>query len=478
MKSFFKSYPKYKWALAITDFFLLLLSFTVTFLVVWKVKFLSQFTEITERQFSESFVVITTYCFLCLIYFQYAGFYKIHNIIKPANHFFLILKTLLMVVFGFILFQFLIKNVFISSRVFYLCELVVSTILFSIVRIPFLKLLSSKKLLTDRVVILGAGKKGKALLEVFAHKIKLYDAVGFLDDNEGIYELDGIPVLGSLEDAPQIAEKYDVDYFILAIDKIEREKFFEIFAFFQKKKLGFYVSSDYLNVLYDNLDVDTCDEFGLIRFPSLKNDKLFQYMKRAFDIVLCSIGIILLSPVFLFLTIAIKLSSPGPIIYSQIRIGKNGQPFNFYKFRSMYVGSDKDMDRQKAVADFIKGGKLEDGTTKIVNKSKVTPIGNILRKYSLDELPQFFNVLKGDMSLVGPRPCLLSEWEVYEDWQKLRLESTPGCTGVWQVSGRSKVGFEETVLMDIFYNKNYSPWLDLQILFKTVPVMVLGKGGG
>lgn len=139
----------------------------------------------------------------------------------------------------------------------------------------------------------------------------------------------------------------------------------------------------------------------------------------------------------------------------------------------------KDTEREKHIESFIKGDFVPaDGSTKIVNKAQITPIGGFLRRYSLDELPQLFNVLFGDMSLVGPRPCMLSEWRIYEDWQKQRLDFVPGCTGVWQVCGRSEVNFEENVLMDIYYNQNYSPWLDFKILLKTVYVMLSGKGGG
>ncbi len=120
----------------------------------------------------------------------------------------------------------------------------------------------------------------------------------------------------------------------------------------------------------------------------------------------------------------------------------------------------------------------EKGTTKIVNKANVTSVGKWLRRTSLDELPQFFNVLKGDMSLVGPRPCLPYEWENYEEWHKKRLSVAPGCTGVWQVSGRSEVGFRDMVILDLYYIQNASLHMDLKLILKTIPVMLFGKGGG
>jgi lipopolysaccharide/colanic/teichoic acid biosynthesis glycosyltransferase len=129
------------------------------------------------------------------------------------------------------------------------------------------------------------------------------------------------------------------------------------------------------------------------------------------------------------------------------------------------------------MAALIRNKKPSEGSTKIVNESRVTSVGRFLRKTSLDELPQLFNVLKGDMSLVGPRPCLPYEWDHYEEWHKRRLSVIPGCTGVWQVSGRSAVGFDDMVILDLYYIQNTSLFLDLQLIFKTIPVMVFGRGG-
>jgi undecaprenyl-phosphate galactose phosphotransferase len=143
----------------------------------------------------------------------------------------------------------------------------------------------------------------------------------------------------------------------------------------------------------------------------------------------------------------------------------------------MIVGSDDDEARKKNAQQFIQIKKrIGEGSTKIVDESKITGIGRILRKTSIDELPQLFNVLMGDMSLVGPRPCLPYEWEHYEEWHKKRLSVIPGCTGVWQVSGRSSVGFEDMVILDLYYIQNSSLLLDLQLILKTIPVMIFGRG--
>ena len=182
-------------------------------------------------------------------------------------------------------------------------------------------------------------------------------------------------------------------------------------------------------------------------------------------------------PLFIIISVLVKLTSPGKVLFKQIRIGKDGKPFMFYKFRSMYFNSEESNEREAFMKDFIMNDiSMHPGSTKIVNQKNVTKIGKFLRKTSLDELPQLFNVIKGDMSLVGPRPCLSYEYEIFDDWHKRRNSVMPGCTGVWQVSGRSSVSFKDSVVLDLYYINNMSPWLDLQLIFKTFPVMIFGRG--
>ena len=202
--------------------------------------------------------------------------------------------------------------------------------------------------------------------------------------------------------------------------------------------------------------------------------------KRILDIILSSFALLILSPLFLFIAIGIKLSSKGPVIFKQKRIGKGGSSFNFYKFRSMHLGNS-DSTHKEYVQNFIKKKIHQQGDDlqvyKITDDPRIFKFGKFIRKTSLDEFPQFFNVLKGDMSLVGPRPCLDYEWECYEKWHKNRLNILPGCTGLWQALGRSSVSFEEMVILDLYYISNMTLWLDLRIVLQTIPVIFLGKGG-
>ncbi len=202
-------------------------------------------------------------------------------------------------------------------------------------------------------------------------------------------------------------------------------------------------------------------------------------LKRTVDLTASVLVMVLGAPVFLFLATAVKLSSPGPVLFRQVRLGRDGKPFTFYKFRSMHHKNDDGAHRSFA-RDFISGDMSEesgDSTVfKMVQDPRITTIGRFLRRSSLDELPQFYNVLRGQMSLVGPRPPISYELEHYQDWHKDRLKVKPGLTGLWQVSGRSTVGFDEMVKLDLYYIGHWNLKLDLKIMARTVPVMVKGEG--
>jgi len=200
--------------------------------------------------------------------------------------------------------------------------------------------------------------------------------------------------------------------------------------------------------------------------------------KRVFDAVAAAIAIALLSPVFLVVAIAVAVTSPGPVIFTQRRLGQHGRIIKFFKFRTMHHRNDDSIHRQYS-ARLINGWGLQgkDSTFKMTNDPRITSVGGFLRRSSLDELPQLFNVLKGDMSLVGPRPPIEYELDHYQEWHKQRLLAKPGITGLWQVSGRSRVPFDEMVMLDIHYLEHWSFLLDLKILLRTVPVVLFGVGG-
>ncbi len=201
--------------------------------------------------------------------------------------------------------------------------------------------------------------------------------------------------------------------------------------------------------------------------------------KRLMDMLLSGLALLALSPMLAVIAILVKRSSPGPVLFVQERIGKNGVPFPFMKFRTMVHNSDDAIHRQFA-AMFINGSeqkKTQDNVFKITDDPRVTRIGAWLRRTSLDELPQLLNIMRGEMSLVGPRPPIAYELDHYQPWHHERLRVTPGLTGLWQVSGRSNVPFEEMVRLDIHYINTWSLRRDAEIIAKTVPVVLKGTGG-
>jgi lipopolysaccharide/colanic/teichoic acid biosynthesis glycosyltransferase len=216
---------------------------------------------------------------------------------------------------------------------------------------------------------------------------------------------------------------------------------------------------------------------------ALLPSKIYHAAKRTLDVALSLVALVLLSPLSALIAAWIKIDSPGPVFFRQTRLGLGGKPFTFYKFRTMQHNCDSHV-HQHYVQALIRNeptSALGEGTTapgsyKLVQDMRITHVGALLRKTSLDEIPQLFNVLKGEMSLVGPRPPLPYEVEVYQEWHKRRLDVLPGMTGLWQVQGRSRVSFDEMVRMDLDYAAQCSLWLDIKIMILTIPAVVTGSG--
>ncbi len=224
------------------------------------------------------------------------------------------------------------------------------------------------------------------------------------------------------------------------------------------------------------------DGVPLLRVPGAAARARGARLRRLRDVVGAAMGLALASPLLIGLSVLIGVTSRGPILFRQTRIGRDGRPFTFFKFRTMVHGTPPDRHRAY-VTDLMQSGRPAgadpNGTAvfKLVDDPRVTRVGRFLRRTSLDELPQLLNVLRGDMSLVGPRPCLPYEWELYDPWQRVRLRVTPGCTGLWQVTGRSRVSVDGMIVLDLHYIATRTFWRDASLILRTVPVMVCGRGG-
>jgi len=334
------------------------------------------------------------------------------------------------------------------------------------------------RLPTTKVAIVGAGKSGKLL----AAKLLLEDVsdfgiklVGFYDDNLPVnsYVLDKYKVLGNVDSL--VYSNGEIDEVIISIDNISYDSLLKMIEKLSNTRLIVKVNSELFKVIPEKIYTEKFGELSVINTTPTINNRLSFFLKNVFDRLAALIALILFSPFFLVIALMIKLTSKGPVFYKQDRIGLNGKVFKLYKFRSMTVFNGEDEKRKVEMIKFIKGEVTN--KDKVINEQRVTSIGRILRKFSIDELPQLINVLKGHMSLVGPRPSLPYEYETYEAWQRKRTAILPGCTGVWQVYGRGQVDFKDSVIMDLYYIHNMSPWLDLKLILKTIPVLIFGRGG-
>ncbi len=228
-----------------------------------------------------------------------------------------------------------------------------------------------------------------------------------------------------------------------------------------------------VNFLPRSLSGLSFDELGglpLLTFSTAPHDEVVLFVRRTLELVMAGLLLLVLSPLLVAIAIAIKLDSPGPVLFRQLRCGLHGRPFTFLKFRSMRVDAEA---LKKHLAPY---NEMDGPAFKMTNDPRVTPLGRFLRRTSLDELPQLWNIIRGDMSVVGPRPAVLEEVRQYEPWQRRRLSMKPGLTCLWQVNGRNELTFDEWMRLDLEYIDNWSLWLDVKIALKTIPAVLLGRG--
>ncbi|MBD3181346.1 exopolysaccharide biosynthesis polyprenyl glycosylphosphotransferase [Candidatus Poribacteria bacterium] len=326
--------------------------------------------------------------------------------------------------------------------------------------------------------ILGNGKTSRDLQQVIYQDTDLYPHMkgGVLQYKEEIENTGSCvyPLLGTLEDMQHIANKHNITQVIITTDGEDYHELLKMTDICSKIGLKVYIASSSLSLVARLVTKDKNSE-PIIILPQNHRSPVWNFGRRIFDIFASSIAILITSPIWLVSSIAIKLSSPGPVFYKREVVGKDNKTFDFYKFRTMYHNNN-DSAHQEYVKKLIKGEMDDQETYKIEKDPRITSIGEVLRRFSLDELPQFLNVLKGDMSVIGPRPCNTDEYEHYKEWHKRRTQVKPGITGLWQVRARNKIKYDEMVMMDIYYIHNRSFLLDMKIALETIPVMLFGKG--
>ncbi|MCL4370152.1 MAG: sugar transferase [Chloroflexi bacterium] len=323
-----------------------------------------------------------------------------------------------------------------------------------------------------RVLVVGGGNPlGRRIMHSIAtERSGGARVVGFVDVEPG-EDFGRFRCLGTCDEVARVVDEQGVDEIVIALPAASNEERMRIIGHCRRRNVSFRVVPDLLQLQIDKVDVDTVNGLPLLAVrsgPQIRGWNLF--VKRVLDVTVGVTLLTVLSPVLVLVAVAIKLDSPGPVLFRQTRVGRDGIAFTLYKFRSMKQGAEEELDQ------VLHMNEVTGPIFKIRNDPRMTAVGRLLRRTSLDEIPQLLNVLYGDMSLVGPRPPLPQEVQKYEEWHLRRLEVSPGITGLWQVSGRSEVPFDEMVMLDIYYVENWSLGMDISILLRTIPAVLTGGG--
>jgi Undecaprenyl-phosphate galactose phosphotransferase WbaP len=325
------------------------------------------------------------------------------------------------------------------------------------------------------VVVMAGGRLGHTVIDTLQRWPELgLKPVAVLDDSADGGSVAGVPVVGGIHMAPAIASQYRVPYAIVALPGISRRECNELLGRYSKFFRRLFVVP---NVPEQQALWTTTSSFeGLLGFgvQHCSWNWTARSGKRIMDFAGAILALLLIAPVMAALAVMIRLDSKGPVFYTQWRLGQNGRCFRVLKFRSMFVDADRKL--QKLFEEDPELREEYEVFHKLRNDPRITPVGRLIRRYSLDELPQLLNVLKGEMSLVGPRAYMPSELPKMDRMEPTILQNRPGITGLWQVSGRNGLSFEERVQLDVHYMHNWTPWLDLYILIRTFPVVMTGEG--
>lgn len=331
----------------------------------------------------------------------------------------------------------------------------------------------------ERVVVVGAGDPARRLMQALTEQQGLgYQLVGFAGDPLMSDELTiatqhrvvRAARLGTPHDLGEIVRRYGVDEVFIALPSTSHAQIMGLVATCRERAVRFRLVPDLFELSYDQVQLDEVNGVPLIGLKVGSISGWDFWVKRTVDVVLAGLGLLVAAPLLAVIALAIRLDSPGPIIFRQVRIGRGERPFLCYKFRSMYVDAEARLAGLRAL------NEVDGPTFKMKHDPRRTRVGRLLRRTSLDELPQLVNILRGEMSWVGPRPPVPAEVAEYEDWHRQRLQVTPGLTGLWQVCGRSNLTFDEMVLLDLYYAEHWSLWLDLKIMIRTVPAVLMARG--
>ncbi len=374
-----------------------------------------------------------------------------------------------------------------ATALFYIRGALVSRLLileifvFSVILVPLLRSVTKRLLIRGgtwqmRALVVGMDRFTRRLVQHLQRHPELgYEPVGIVVSNsQSPCSHTELPCVGALHDLPQLIERLRPEALIVSGELASQSETLQILETLAPRVQEVILVPDLRGLRIANMEVGQLGSVAVLKLrqPLLTRPNLV--LKRVFDLVVAGFSLLLLLPILALIALAIKLTSRGPVFYVQPRVGLGGRVFPCYKFRTMYVDSEERLAR--LLREDPEARRQWETYRKLPNDPRVTPVGRFLRRYSLDELPQLWNVLRGEMSLVGPRPYLESELRHLSRDVRVITSVKPGITGLWQVSGRSNVPFEERSLLDEYYVRNWSLWLDLTILVKTLWVILKGEG--
>ena len=458
-------------AFALSDLLAVMLAFAWGFFWVRIYGFIHDYGSINFK----SFITYWPYLPIFLLIFLLSNLYPGVSL-APAEEVRRFFYGSLMAYGGIIMARLIDRNNWDSINTAFLISFIFSTIILLTARSMTHWLLHKTKLGGIPTVIYGAGSTGKLVADCLLTGVRSgYVPVLFLDDNpHGEEEYKNTPVIHDLSAGPEIVKRYNIKMAIVAMPELSAQEL--------KHLLNTSVSAFRYNVIIpnffniSNIWMSVRDFSGVLGIETSNKLKFYWNLaiKRFMDLVVVIFAGILLLPFLLLVALVIKINSPGPVLYRQKRIGKDGRYFYAYKFRSMVINAEQHLQKILETDPALK--KEWEENHKLHNDPRITGIGKIIRRTSIDEFPQLINILKGEMSLVGPRPIVDAEVKNYgEDYNRI-FSIKPGLTGLWQVSGRSDTNYYDRVAYDTYYLQSWSVWLDCWIIFKTFGVVFFGKG--
>jgi len=441
---------------------------------------------ISRSHVTAEVLFVFAYALAAVGLFSALNLYKRKTLLSPASHLLRIVQGAAVCILGYLLLRVVTKSVvLVPSRLVILNWTLLqlsALIIHRMIIFPVLFRAAARAQMQRRVVIIGVSESSILFAQQMLdqQRFAALKPIGFLSNKreKGESVTEYLTCLGKIGDLPELVNLYKIEGAVITQTDLSYQDLMDLIERCIRLFGWVDVHTDQSAVWHKNLNTDTFFDIPFVRMREIPNGPMTRIYKEMTDRIGAAVGILLLLPVLITTALAVKLTSPGPVFYTRKRVGKNGKLFSFYKFRSMTVGADQDRSRAEEIKKHIQGN--QDGPqSKIVNTAYVTPVGRFIRKWAIDELPQLFNVLKGDMSLIGPRPVPPGEYQLCDEWHKRRFDIKPGCTGLWKVyAAKIGISFNETVLYDLYYARNMNPLLDIYILFMTVWVILTGRADG